>query len=457
MNLKKVISFALTLALIMIGTGIIAHAQSVEAAEQPAPMQAEQEGAGSEPVSAPSVQEAENIPNKGDYDQSDIVILSIESDPADASKEPAQQEAVLPDAAETESQPERSEDAIIEPQPDPTEAPVEAAQLDSIETPVRDAQPDPAEDAPEEIEIPETSHVNGHNVNMRSEPTSESDRVAVLQDGDPVDVTGKVVNAVGETWYAVSCQGREGFIREDYIIVIGYAPTLPYAYAEEPEIEPVEEPIEEVIEEPEIEPVEEPIEEVIEEPEAEPIEESISADDVMDSMPYLCMIQFFDADGNLIEAYEAETGAPIDAGVIPAVDATFRWVICDAEGNCIGDAPFDFSRIVNDSISLRAMAIDAAPVEPAEEAPAAPERSINVSASWDTDELQMGSRVTLTATLAGYDGLNYTCRWQCAAADDAGNIVGEWQDAQADAYSIDYVLTQENLLTAWRLCVLISE
>ena len=91
------------------------------------------------------------------------------------------------------------------------------------------------------------------------------------------------------------------------------------------------------------------------------------------------------------------------------------------------------------------------------EEPVQEERQIRVSASYDTDELQLGSRITLTAKLEGYDGKSYTCCWQYAAADKEGNIIGEWQNAQSSALSYSYTLSEENLLTAWRMCVTISE
>ena len=95
--------------------------------------------------------------------------------------------------------------------------------------------------------------------------------------------------------------------------------------------------------------------------------------------------------------------------------------------------------------------------EDKQEEPVQEERQIRVSASYDTDELQLGSRITLTAKLEGYDGQSYTCCWQYAAADKEGNIIGEWQNAQSSALSYSYTLSEENLLTAWRMCVTISE
>jgi hypothetical protein len=85
------------------------------------------------------------------------------------------------------------------------------------------------------------------------------------------------------------------------------------------------------------------------------------------------------------------------------------------------------------------------------------DRSIVVTAECDTEELMIGSNITLSATLEGYEGLDYTCVWQYADADKEGNIIGEWQDAQRGEPTFTYVLTRQNILTAWRMCVVVSE
>ena len=99
------------------------------------------------------------------------------------------------------------------------------------------------------------------------------------------------------------------------------------------------------------------------------------------------------------------------------------------------------------------------PVEGAQptEQPAEPARKVTILVSRDTEELQLGSQITLTAVLEGYEGVPYTCCWQYATADRDGNIVGEWQDAQTDVLSLSYTLTEDNLLTAWRLRVVAAD
>ena len=99
------------------------------------------------------------------------------------------------------------------------------------------------------------------------------------------------------------------------------------------------------------------------------------------------------------------------------------------------------------------------PVENAQptEQPAESARKVTILVSRDTEELQLGSQITLTAVLEGYEGVPYTCCWQYATADRDGNIVGEWQDAQTDVLSLSYTLTEDNLLTAWRLRVVAAD
>ncbi len=165
------------------------------------------------------------------------------------------------------------------------------------------------------------SHVNGEIVNMRSEPSSESQRIAQLQYGENVEVTGSAINADGETWYAVVYRETEGYIRSDLVNVIGDVPQAGDSTAEQEQ--------------------------------------------------------------------RAKT-------------------VC-------------------------------------------------VDMNLNTQSLQIGSQITLSARLEGFDGLDYTGRWQYAPADSEGNIIGEWQDSEIESLSFTYELTEENLLTAWRMCVTVNE
>ena len=84
-------------------------------------------------------------------------------------------------------------------------------------------------------------------------------------------------------------------------------------------------------------------------------------------------------------------------------------------------------------------------------------KSVLVAMSYNTETLQLGSVITLTATLTGFDGLEYTAVWQRAAADSEGHITGEWQDVKAGTLTHTYTLAEDNLLTAWRLCVTVNQ
>ena len=95
---------------------------------------------------------------------------------------------------------------------------------------------------------------------------------------DPYQPTGDcyieylLVNGVNKPLYypfemllAMSCQW-EGNVSDNY-------ENFSYVFAQEPEIESVEEPVEEPVEDPIEEPIEEPVEEPTEEPVEEPVEE----------------------------------------------------------------------------------------------------------------------------------------------------------------------------------------
>lgn len=73
-------------------------------------------------------------------------------------------------------------------------------------------------------------------------------------------------------------------------------------------------------------------------------------------------------------------------------------------------------------------------------------------------DFRLGDSVTLRCILGGYEEASYTLQWQFAATDWNGNITGHWQDqpeANADEYTV--VLTESNLLTAWRVRIDVAE
>lgn len=95
--------------------------------------------------------------------------------------------------------------------------------------------------------------------------------------------------------------------------------------------------------------------------------------------------------------------------------------------------------------------------EPApEEEPEVPvERSVHVS--YNSGMLQIGSTVTLTAELTGFEGVDYTTVWQYALVNADGELVGEWQDGESGTLTYTYILNEDNLNYAWRMRVTINE
>jgi hypothetical protein len=142
------------------------------------------------------------------------------------------------------------------------------------------------------------SHVNKSDVNMRSEPSQHSDRIAKLQNGENIEVIARVINAEGEAWYAVVYQGSEGFIRADLVNAIGDIPEMRYeGDALIPDAEPTDEP-----------------EVVLPEETEQPIAED---------MPILYTVKYFDANGNLLTAYEIEGGKTFEEEVFLFEEGTF--------------------------------------------------------------------------------------------------------------------------------------
>lgn len=164
--------------------------------------------------------------------------------------------------------------------------------------------------------------------------------------------------------------------------------------------------------------------------------------------PLLVDVKFFDADGRLLKACQVERGKTLEWETYPCEAENFMgWCFCDESGAYADTVPYDFSRSVEESICLRARLIED------ENADHTVPKEVFVTAHCDAEVLSLGSRITLTATLVGYEGLDYLCRWQYADADRNGSVVGEWQDAKSGEMTFSYVLTDENLLTAWRMRV----
>lgn len=178
-------------------------------------------------------------------------------------------------------------------------------------------------------------------------------------------------------------------------------------------------------------------------PSQEPVEETI-----------FYTVLYFDVDAQPLMALNVASGTVLEAGAYPyEIENFLGWYLCDASGACMDAAPYAFDLPVEGAIFLRARLNDAA--EPANEAASgdAVPKEVRVSSHCDTDRLMLGSRITLTAALIGYEGQDCACHWQCAAADETGVVVGPWQDVPSAELTYSYVLTKENLLTAWRMRV----
>jgi type IV secretory pathway VirB10-like protein len=78
-----------------------------------------------------------------------------------------------------------------------------------------------------------------------------------------------------------------------------------------------------------------------------------------------------------------------------------------------------------------------------------PNRKIRFYASWGNKAApEMGDQIILHAQLSGYDGLEYTIRWQFKkSAQDA------WQDMSVQGETCTITLTQENLDWLFRVAV----
>lgn len=145
--------------------------------------------------------EAEAVSGNGD----EVSIASEElTDGMDISDEPEQ------DAAETP--------AAENPDAEPTEAPAENP--DVVEEPAEDiASP---EDVPAADENGETSliEVLGDDTNLRVSPSIEAEVLATVNAGTQLTLLDTVTAEDGATWYKVSWEGTEAYIRSDMAQVV---------------------------------------------------------------------------------------------------------------------------------------------------------------------------------------------------------------------------------------------
>lgn len=152
------------------------------------------------------------------------------TDGMDISDEPEQ------DAAETPA----AENPEVTPDAEPSEAPAENPDAEPTEAPAED--PDVVEEPAEDIESPdevpaadengETSLVEvlGDDTNLRVSPSIEAEVLATVNAGTQLTLLDTVTVEDGATWYKVSWEGTEAYIRSDMAQVVDSSDE-----AEEPE------------------------------------------------------------------------------------------------------------------------------------------------------------------------------------------------------------------------------
>lgn len=171
--------------------------------------------------------EAETVSGNGD----EVSIASEElTDGMDISDEPEQ------DAAETPA----AENPEVTPEAEPSEAPAENPDAEPTEAPAEDPDvvEEPAEDIASPDEVPaadengETSliEVLGDDTNLRVSPSIEAEVLATVNAGTQLTLLDTVTAEDGATWYKVSWEGTEAYIRSDMAQVVDSSDE-----AEEPE------------------------------------------------------------------------------------------------------------------------------------------------------------------------------------------------------------------------------
>ena len=153
--------------------------------------------------------------------EDEVSIASEElTDGMDISDEPEQ------DAAETPA----AENPEVTPDAEPSEAPAENPDAEPTEAPAED--PDVVEEPAEDIESPdevtaadengETSliEVLGDDTNLRVSPSIEAEVLAIVNAGTQLTLLDTVTAEDGATWYKVSWEGTEAYIRSDMAQVV---------------------------------------------------------------------------------------------------------------------------------------------------------------------------------------------------------------------------------------------
>lgn len=165
----------------------------------------------------------------GNEDEASIASEEL-TDGMDISDEPEQDAAETPAAENPEVTPdaEPSEAPAENPDAEPTEAPAENP--DVVEEPAEDIES--PEDVPAADENGETSliEVLGDDTNLRVSPSIEAEVLATVNAGTQFTLLDTVTAEDGATWYKVSWEGTEAYIRSDMAQVVDSSDE-----AEEPE------------------------------------------------------------------------------------------------------------------------------------------------------------------------------------------------------------------------------
>lgn len=161
--------------------------------------------------------------------EDEVSIASEElTDGMDISDEPEQDAAETPAAENPEVTPEA--EPSEEPAVEPTEAPAENPDAEPTEAPAEN--PDVVEEPAEDIESPEdvpaadengeTSliEVLGDDTNLRVSPSIEAEVLATVNAGTQLTLLDTVTAEDGATWYKVSWEGTEAYIRSDMAQVV---------------------------------------------------------------------------------------------------------------------------------------------------------------------------------------------------------------------------------------------
>ena len=163
--------------------------------------------------------------------EDEVSIASEElTDGMDISDEPEQ------DAAETPA----AENPGVTPDAEPSEAPAENPDAEPTEAPAEDPDvvEEPAEDIASPDDVPaadengETSliEVLGDDTNLRVSPSVEAEVLATVNAGTQLTLLDTVTAEDGATWYKISWEGTEAYIRSDMAQVVDSSDE-----AEEPE------------------------------------------------------------------------------------------------------------------------------------------------------------------------------------------------------------------------------